>query len=300
MANTVILQDLWDSKIAQRLDKPQTWKDTVDVVYTDAGSIVLPYISTSNEPSQSSTISSQANRSVLSNVVPFASVTEASETLQIISTEFIQVYLDYVDQAQSNYAKQAQMAELLGKKVNERVETLVLAGHADWTNLGDDGAGNVALADTQLTVTNTNVDDITRGLIEQIQTANGFDLMLTNGAFITWRAADWTKLVTFMQANGYTFADEALKNPNKMGQMALGLNHYFSTSHAAGGHLFGGVRQTYKLGLSSTYFGKTLVNEHPASSTAGFLSGSSVYQRIDYGRKAQTNIVPVLFDIRVN
>ncbi len=268
-------------------------------MYTDSGSIVLPYVSVANEPGTSTTISSQANRSVLSNVVPFASITQATETLQIISTEFIQSYLDFADQAQSNYASQAEHADLLSKKVNERVEALLLAGHADWTNIGDDGSGNVALATTALTVTSTNVDDICRGVIEQIQTANGSGLLMENGGFVTWRPADWTKLTTFMQANGFTFADEALKDPTKMGQSALGLNHYWSTGHTAG-HVFGGVRGAYKLGLSATTFGKVYTNDHPASSTAGFLSGTSVYFRIDYGRKAQTNLAPVIFDINVN
>lgn len=299
MASTIIVPDVWETRLAQRLDKPQTWKDTADVMYTNSGTIVLPYVSTSNEPSTSATITTQAGRSTLSNVVPFASVTEATETLQVISTDFIQSYLDYADQAQSPLASQAVHADLLSKKVNERVETIVLAGHADWTNLGDDGSGNVALADTALTVTSTNVDDICRGVIEQVITANGGDLLLENGGFITWRAADKTKLDTFCQANGFTFADEALKDPNKKGQIALGLHHYVSTSHASGGHLFGGVRQAYKLGLNANTFGKVFTVEHPSSSTAGFLSGTSVYFRIDYGRKMQTNLLPVVFDIRV-
>lgn len=289
---------MWETNLAARLDKPQSWKDTSKVLSTNSGSIILPYVSAANEPSTTATITSQANRSALTNVVPFASVTEASESLQIISTEFIQSYLDFADQAQSNYAKQAQHAELLSKKVGERIEALELAGHADWTNIGDDGSGNVALATSVLTVSSTNVDDISRGVIEQIQTANGAGLLMENGGFVKWRPADWTKLTTFMQANGFSFADEALKDPTKMGQKALGLFHYWSTSHVAQ-HLFAGVRGTYKIGLNTNTFGRLFVVDHPASSSAGFMSGTGVYYRIDYGRKAQTNLAPVMFDINV-
>ena len=45
-------------------------------------------------------------------------------------------------------------------------------------------------------------------LIQQIQTANGFDLMRENGAFCVWRPADWNLLISFMQANGFRTADE--------------------------------------------------------------------------------------------
>ncbi len=294
------MPDVWETNLAVRLDKPQSWKETSKVMSTNSGSIILPYVSAANEPGTSTTISSQANRSVMSNVVPFASVTEASESLQIISTEFIQSYLDFADQAQSSYASQAVHADLLSKKVGERMEVLELAGHADWTNMGDDGSGGIGLSDTQVTVSSTNVDDICRAVIEQVLTANGANQLMQDGGFVKWRPSDWTKLTTFMQANGFTFADEALTDPTKMGQKALGLFHYWSTGHATGGHLFGGIRSAYKIGLNSTTFGKLYTVDHPASSTAGFMSGTGVYYRIDYGRKAQTNLAPALYDIRVN
>lgn len=298
---TIVAQEIWEAKLAQRLDKPTNWKDTCDVMYTDTQTIVLPYISTGGEPAVSATyLTSVADRSTLSKVVTLIDVTMSTETLQILTTNYDAVYIDYADQAQSNYAKIANLGDLLGKKVNERVETIVLANHGAWTNLGDTGSGAVGLADTQLTVTASNVDDIVRGVIEQIQTANGFDLYQQNGGFITWRPADWTFLTAFMQANGYTFADEALKNGGKIGQEVMGLFHYVSTSHATGGHLMAGVRGVQKLGILRTTFGKTYVSETPASSTAGFLSGTAIHTRLDYGLKVQTNVLPTIYDVRVN
>lgn len=301
MASTFQYQQEWDTKLAMRLDKPQNWKDVCDVRYSDTQDIVLPYVSAANEPAVTTgQFTNAAGRSTLSNVVPFVSVTESSETLSIVTTDMDHVYIDFADQAQSNYARQMELADLLGKKIGERVEALTLANYGAWTDLGDDGSGGVALAATQFTVDSSNIDDLIRGVIEQIQTANGFDLYRQNGGFVIWRPADWTKLVTFMQANGYQFADEALRDGGKgrMGKEALGLYHYVSTSHTAN-HLMGGVRGAQVIGLLNSTYGKTYMVDHPASSTAGFLSGTSIYARLDYGLKVQTNIAPVIYDINV-
>jgi hypothetical protein len=300
MAQERIYQAAWETKLAERLDKPQNWKDVMDVMYTDTQVTNLPYIGTAGEPAVATIFSSAATRMTLSNVVTLVALTQSSETLSIVTTEYDAVYLDYADQAQSQYSKWVNMGDLLGKKIEERTEALVLADALNDTNLGDDGSGNVALAATQLTVTSSNIDDICRGVIEQIQTANGFDLYKSNGGFVIWRPADWTKLVTFMQANGFTFADEALRDGGngRLGKEALGLFHYVSTSHTAN-HLFAGVRKVKKLGLLKSTFGKTYVTETPSSSTAGFLSGTAIHTRLDYGFKTQTNVAPIVFDVNV-
>lgn len=299
MANTIIYQQLWENKLAQRLDKPQNWKDVCDVIYTDTQIHNFPLISTSNEPAVATLTNTAAGRSTLSNVIPFIDVTETNQTLTISIAEIDSVYLDYADQAQSNYAKMAEMGTLLGKKINERAEAVVLANHAAWTDFGDTGSGVMGLASTDITVSATNIDDIIRGVIEQIQTANGFDLYMQNGGFAVWRPADWTFLVQFMQANGFTFADEALKDGGKgrMGKEALGLFHYVSTSHASGGHIMAGVRGVQKLGILKSTYGRTYVNEMPASSTAGSLSGTQIHTRLDYGLLVPTNLLPVIFDV---
>lgn len=298
MANTIIYQQAWENRLAQRLDKPQNWKDVCDVLYTDTQIYNFPLISTGGEPAVATLTNTAAGRSTLSNVIPFIDVTETNQTLTISIAEIDSVYLDYADQAQSNYAKMAAMGDLLGKKIGERVETIVLANHANWTNVGDDGTGAVGLSSTALTVSSTNIDDIIRGVIEQIQTANGFDAYAQNGGFALWRPPDWTKLTTFMQANGYSFADEALRNPNKIGKEVMGLFHYVSTSHASG-HVMAGVRGVQKLGILKSTFGRTYVNEMPASSTAGSLSGTQIHTRVDYGLLVPTNLLPVIYDVNV-
>lgn len=294
-------QQEWDTSLATRLDKPQNWKDVCDVRYSNTQTLVLPYISTAGEPAVATgQFASAADRSDTTKVIPLITVTQSSETLQILSTDMDSVYIDFADEAQSDYTKQMALAGLLGKKIGERVETIVLGNHANWTNIGDDGSGNVALASTTLPVSTTNIDDIIRGIVEQIQTANGFSLFNEKGGFVVWRPADWTKLVAFMQANGYRFADEALADGGKgrIGKETMGLYHYVSTSHAAG-HVMAGVRGIQVLGLLNSTFGRTFVNEHPASSTAGNLSGTQIYARLDYGLKVQTNVLPVIYDVNV-
>ena len=300
MAQERIYQAAWETKLQQRLDKPTNWKDVCDVIYTDTQVHNLPYIAAADEPAVATIFSSAATRMTLSNVVTLIAVTQTNETLSVVSTEYDAVYLDYADQAQSQYSKWVDMGDLLGKKIDERIEALVLANAAGQTNLGDDGSGNVALAATQLTVSATNIDDIIRGVIEQIQTANGYKLYLERGGFVEWRPADWTKLVAFMQANGYTFADEALKGGGKgmLGKETMGLFHYVSTSHTAN-HLFAGVRGVVKLGLLKSTYGKTYVTETPSSSTAGFLSGTAIHSRLDYGFKTPTNLAALAFDVNV-
>ena len=300
MPSTYIYQALWENKLARRLDKPQNWKDVCDVVYTDSQTYNFPLISTSNEPAVATLTNTAAGRSTLSNVIPFVSVTQTNETLSIVTAEIDSVYVDYADQAQSNYAKMADMGTLLGKKINERAEAISLGNHTNWTDFGDTGAGVLGLTATQITVTANNIDDICRGIIEQTQTANGYDLYLENGGFMEWRPADWTFLVTYMQANGFQFADEALRDGGKgrMGKESLGLFHYVSTSHTAN-HLFGGVRKVQKLGILTQTYGKVYKAEMPASSTAGSLSGTQIHTRLDYGLLIPTNLKPTCFDVNV-
>lgn len=301
MANTIIHQAFWENKLQRRLDKPQNWKELNDVVYTDQSTLNFPYISAANEPAVATLTNTIAGRSVLSNVIPFVDVTQSNETLSIITAEIDSVYLDFADQAQSNYAKMGEMATLLGKKISERAEAISLGNHANWTDFGDTGGGVLGLASTDITASANNIDDICRGIIEQIQTANGFDLYLENGGFIEHTPATFTYLVQFMQANGFQFADSSLRDGGKstLGKEALGLNHYVSTSHASGGHLMAGVRGVQKLGVLKQTFGKIYSADMPASSTAGSLSGTQIHTRLDYGLLVPTNLKPVLFDVNL-
>lgn len=299
MANAYIYQQAWETRLAKRLDKPQNWQDVNDVVYTDTQIHNFPLISTGNEPAVATLTNTAAGRSTLSNVIPFIDVTETNQTLTISIAEIDSAYVDYADQAQSNYAKMAMLGDLIGTKVGERAETISLGNHGAWTDLGDTG-GTIGTGTGAITVSGTNIDDIIRAVIEQIYTANGFKLYNENGGFAVWRPSDWTFLTQFMQANGFSFADEALRDGGKgrIGKETMGLFHYISTSHASG-HVMAGVRKVQKFGILKSTYGKTFVNEMPASSTAGSLSGTQIHHRLDYGLLVPTNLLPTIFDVNV-
>lgn len=310
MANLDVLiwQEAWENKLAQRLDKSQNWKEVCDVRYSDTKVINMPYISASNEPAVSTTFfTAAADRTDLAKVIPFIGATMANESLNIISTTMDSVYMDYADQAQSQYVDWAGFGDLLGKKLNERMEAVALnTNTSSYTDFGDTGGGVLGLSSTAITVTATNIAAIIRGIIEQIITANGYAMYKEKGGFIVWRPADWTFLVAYMQANGFYQADLALKNGGGdvggvelVGVPYMGLYHYVSTLGTSG-HVMAGVRGTTVLGILKTTYGRTFRAEMPASSTAGSLSGTQIHSRVDYGIIVQTNMKPIAFDVNVN
>ena len=301
-----IYQAAWEAKVAERLDKSQNWKEVCDVRYTDTNAINFPLISASNEPAATSQFASNTDRTDVSKVIPFIGVTYTNETLSVSLTYMDSVYMDYAAQAQSQYADWAELGDLLGKKLNEQMETLVLANATAWTNFGDTGGGVLGLSATKITVSSTNIASIVRGIIEQIITANGYAKYKADGGFVVWRPADWTLLTQYMQANGFYQADLALKDGGGdvggvelVGVPYMGLFHYVSTLGTAGS-LMAGVRKVQIVGLLKSTYGKTYTAQMPASSTAGSLSGTQIHSRLDYGFLVQTNLKPVIYNIEVN
>lgn len=293
MANTIKYQEEWAVKLQERLKKPTNWKEVCDVVYSDTQVFELPFVGTASE----SAIQTGLTRG---NTYTFQDITQSTETLTIGTFDILAELLDRADEAQSNYAKRMDRAALQGDKVNERLEAIMLAQHASWTNIGDVGSGAVGLGATALTVSATNVDDICRGIVEQIYTANGFTQYQRNGGFVVWRPSDWTFLTQFMQANGYQFADQALRGTSGMiGKEVLDLTHYVSTSHTAG-HVFAGVRKIMKLGILASTYGKTYITEDPAGASGGNISGISVNTRLDYGVKVPAVASVLVYDVNVN
>ncbi len=291
MANTIKYQEEWAVKLQERLKKPQNWKEICDVIYSDTQVFELPYVATASE----SAIQTGLTRG---NTYTFQDITQSTETLTIGTFDILAELLDRADEAQSNYAKRMDRAKLQGDKINERLEAIVLAAAASATNFGDTGAGVLGLSATQITVSGTNVDDIIRGVIEQIYTANGFTQYKRDGGFIVWRPSDWTFVTQFMQANGFNMADNALKEGGSIGVDYMGLTHYVSTSHTAN-HVFAGVKKVMKLGILKATYGKTYVTEDPAGASGGNISGISVNSRLDYGTKIPTVAAPLIYDVNV-
>lgn len=291
MANAIKYQEEWKVKLQERLKKPTNWKETCDVIYSDSQVFVLPYVGTASE----SAIQTGLTRG---NTYTFQDITQTTETLTIGTFDILAELLDRADEAQSNYAKRMDRAALQGDKINERLESIFLATQSVGTNFGDTGGGVLGLSATPITVTSANVDNIVRGVIEQIYTANGFTQYNRDGAFIVWRPQDWTLMTEFMQANGFNAADQALNNGGKIGVDYMGISHYVSTSHTAG-HLVAGVKKAMKIGVLKSTYGQTYITEDPAGASGGNISGISVNSRLDYGTKLPAVVSTLYFDVNV-
>jgi len=285
VVNTVVYAEDWTVKLQERLDYPQNWKEVCRVDISNKRVLHNPYMST--VPSVQT-----HTRNTAYTYQPFANT---DESVTINQSRILPMFIDRADLAQQTYERQMEMAELQGTLLNEYMETDMLANHAMWTNLtvddiGGSGGGNI-------TVAATNVDDIIRAVKKKIRDANGSNLMARNGAFIIWRSADFEILEAFVQANGFSTADNALKNGTIEGFRYMGVDHYVSNLHTSG-HLFAGVKNIFHLGIVKDTYGAITVVDEPATSN-GALSGIGVVSRIDWEFKAWTNTKSLIFDITV-
>lgn len=272
----------WEAKLQERLNKPQNWKEICNVIYTTSQVVNVPYMST--VPS--------VTTGTRGTAYTFADFALTNQQLSITTKKMIPMYVDRADLAQCQFVNQMEMAELQGTLINEAIETAVLAAAASATNVGVNG-GAIVLGSDAITVSATNIDDIIRGIRREIVTANGSDLAARNGIFFVWRPADFELLEAFVQANGFTSADTALKNGAVAGLHYMGVDHYVSNSHTSG-HVFAGVKKLMTVGILSETYGKLVVTQDP-----GLLSGLGFVSRVDYGTLIPTNYLPVLFDVNV-
>lgn len=283
MANVIIYQEEWETKAQERLSEMNKWKEICKVEYTDTKVLHNPYVTdpTVQTGTRGSAYTHQA-------------VTLTDETVDITTFKILPQLIDRADLAQSTFVNQMEMAARQGVLLNEAIETGMLAEHAQWTNFDNASIGGAA---GNITVSESNIDDIIRGVKREIREANGEDLMNRNGAFIVWRAADFEKLEAYVQAQGFSTADGALKDGTSQGFRYMGVEHYSSNKHAAG-HLFGGVKKAFHLGICKSTYGQVIVDNEPAIA-AGAVSGIAVIMRVDFKFKAWSTVVPVLFDILV-
>lgn len=99
--------------------------------------------------------------------------------------------------------------------------------------------------------------------------------------------------------NGFTSADDALKNGTQSGLRYMGVDHYMSNDHTSG-HLFAGVKNLYHLGICRATWGQTSFINFPAGGSGGVLSGIGIYNRADFAFKKWNTVGGLLFDVLVN
>ena len=221
----------------------------------------------------------------------FALTTDA---VTINQSQNLGLFIDRADLAQQTYVTMMDLAELQGQLIDEQLETDMLANHAMWTDFDNASIGGAA---GNIDVSASTIDDIIRGVKREIREANGTSLMNKHGVGFVWRAADFEVLEAYVQANGFTEADKALKEGTLEGFKYLGCYHYVSNLHTAG-HVFAGVRKLFHLGILKDTYGQVIYDQEPATAD-GPLSGVGIVARIDWEFIAWNNTVPVLFDVLV-
>ena len=117
MANTVV----WNKhdyvqRMRQRIAKPTTWMDILNVKYSNNRTIVGGYMST--EPSVVA-----GTRGTAYNYQDFAIT---ADTLTINGFKIIPMFVDEADRYQQTYVDQMKIAEFQGDKISEKIESLTL------------------------------------------------------------------------------------------------------------------------------------------------------------------------------
>ena len=286
----MVYHEEWATKLQERLDHPTNWKEVLDVRYTNSRVLNVPYIANTAPADAAGT---------KGTAFSFTDFTLTNEALTLTTYRDVAVFIDRADLAQVGLDLQMDLADRMGSILNERIETAMLGSHGDWTNFGDTGGGALGLAATAFTVSATNIDDIIRGVKREIRVANGWSEAKKNGIFIIWRPADFELLEAFVQANGFSEADIALKNGTMEGMTYLGVDHYVSNDHTSG-HLFAGVKKKYILGICRATWGQLSVLQNPAGASGANLSGVGLHSRADYSFLGPNISDPLYFDINVN
>lgn len=279
----IIYKEEFETKLQERLSENNKWKEVCKVIYTNANTLHNPYLT-------DATVATGTRGTGYTSVA----VATTDDTVVISDFQISAMHIDRADLAQKTFSDWMEIADNMAIKLNEAIETAMLAAHAQWTNFDNASIGGAA---GNITVSESNIDDIITGMQREIREANGDAVMERDGAFIIWRAADFEKVQKYAAAQGFSTADDVLKNGIKQGFRYLGVEHYSSNKHAAG-HVFGGVKKAFTLGIVKSTYGLMTEIMNPVVSGAQ-ISGVGLESRVDYKFKAFANMAPVLFDILV-
>jgi len=273
----------YETTLQERLSAPMVWKEVCLVKYTDSGIWRNPYLT-------DATVGTGTRGT---GYTPYA-VATTDDTVSITDYVYSAPVIDDADLAQKTFSDWMEIADNVGVMLNEKMETAMLAEHAQWTNFDNASIGGSA---GNITVATSNIKKIITSIKREIREAGGGELMARNGAFIIWREADFELVETLASSEGFNTADDALKNGIKQGFKYMGVEHYSSSKHASG-HVFAGVKKAFAVGVCKSTYGKVKTIVNPVVSGAQ-ISGIGLESRIDSKFKAWTKMVPVLFDVLV-
>lgn len=273
----------YEVKLQERLSAPMVWKEICNVKYTDTGILRNPYLTDSTQYTGT-------------RGTGYTSVAIATTDDTVSITDYVgsAQHIDDADLAQKSFSDFMEIADNMGVVLNEGMETAMLLEHAQWTNFDNASIGGAA---GNITVSISNIKNIIAAMKTAVRTAGGQEMANRNGLFIQWREADFEKVELLASSEGFNTADDALKNGIKQGFRYLGVEHY-STSKNVSGHVFGGVKKAFMVGIVKSTYGKMKTIVNPVVGGAQ-ISGVGLESRIDRKFKAWTKMVPVLFDILV-
>jgi len=288
ITNTITYDTIYEDVLQDRLDHPTTWKEMTNVKVTNTKLTASSYWSTTP------TVTSVTRGTGL----VASTFAETSENLDIATGRDLGLFVDHADLFQSPWTKPAELFDRIGALLNEFIETDWLAQHGSLTDFGTSDINAGGSSTTQITVSASNVDDIIRGVKRAVRTGNGQSMMNQFGVGHVWRPEDFEILEAFVQANGFTTADAALKEGTVEGLHYLGSDHFWTNDNATS-HIMAGVKKIQRLGILKGTFGRAHTIDFPSADTNTYLSGTSFYSRIDIGHLVPTAHVGIVFDINV-
>lgn len=275
-----------ETKLQERLSAPTMWKDVLKVKYTNSGILKNPYLT-------DATVSTGTRGTGYTSVA----VATVDDSVTINTYVYSAQHIDDADLAQKTFSDFMEIADNMGTLLNEKIETQMLAEHAQWTNFDNASIGGAA---GNITVQLSNVKKIIGALKTAIRTAGGGTQLARNGGFIIWREADYELVESLASSEGFATADTVLVDGISQvngGFKYLGMMHYSSNKHAAG-HVFAGVKKAFEVGIVKSTYGKVKTIVNPVVSGAQ-ISGVGLESRVDNKFIAWTKMIPVLFDVLV-
>lgn len=272
-----------ETKLQERLNAPMVWKEVCLVKYTDSGILKNPYLT-------DATVSTGTRGTGYTSVA----VATVDDSVTINTYVYSAQHIDEADLAQKTFTDWMEIADNMGILLNEKVESQMLAEYAQWTSFDNSNIGGAA---GNITVSVSNIKQVIAAMKTAIRNAGGGELANRNGMFIEWREADFEKVEILASSEGFNTADDALKNGIKQGFKYLGVEHYSSSKHTAG-HVFGGVKKAFMVGVVKSTYGKVKQIINPVVSGAQ-ISGIGLESRVDNKFIAWHKMIPVLFNILV-
>ena len=136
----------YETKLQERLNAPMVWKEVCKVEYPDTGIVRNPYLT-------DSTVSTGTRGTGYTSVA----VATNDETVSVTDYDYSAQHIDDADLAQKSFTDWMEIADNMGTLLNEKMESSMLAEHAQWTNFGDTGGGVLGLASTAITVDISNI-----------------------------------------------------------------------------------------------------------------------------------------------